>query len=91
MLNVICTVDRAGASVGGGNTPDNAVFLILTDTNGSFQKGFFYAADTVKNQMLAVALAAISNGRQVFAVVDPPDNSNKPIPSECYELDIIVD
>ena len=87
-----CTVDRAGVSVEAADTPDNPVYLVLTDVAGTFQKGLFYASDPVKSQMLAVALTAVTTGHQVFVIADPPDDgSGRPHPAQCYEIDIIVD
>ena len=66
MPEYTCTVVQAGAAAsGGGLTPDPGVLLYLTDTQGSFPPSWFFAAQTAKNQMLAVALAAISTQSQV--------------------------
>lgn len=88
-----CTVDSAGASTQAADTPANPVYLVLTDVRGSFQKGLFFASDAVKYPILAVALTAVATSRPVFVVADPPDDGSRgrPIPSECYELDISVD
>jgi hypothetical protein len=88
-----CTVVSAGASVEAADTPDNPVYLVLTDLGGKFENGLFFASDAMKREMLAVALTAISTGKHVYAVADPPDDGSagRPHPAECYELDIVLD
>jgi len=79
-----CTVTQAGASVGSPNlTPIPNIFIGLTDTAGSFSNQQFFAANDGKNAMLAIALAAISNGNNVSAAVDAPVAGTL---TECYAL-----
>jgi hypothetical protein len=79
-----CTVTVAGASVGSPNlTPIPNIFIGLTDTAGSFSNQQFFAANAGKNEMLAVALAAISNRLNVSAQVDSPVAGKL---TECYSL-----
>jgi hypothetical protein len=80
-----CTIN--GASVDGysGSTPIVSVFL--TDVAGTFGTSYaFNVPDAAKNQILAVALAAISTQSSVSALVDPP-----PTGGQCYVLQILVD
>ena len=96
MPNFICTVDRAGISTiqPDPDTPANPVLLTLTDTGGTFSKTDFVASDQIQKEMLAVALAAISTGRQVFVVADTPDNGGgggQPHTPVCDEIRIVVD
>jgi hypothetical protein len=87
-----CNVDSAAASVQASDTPDNPVYLTLTDLGGAFQQGLFYAADAMKREMLAVALAAISTGKNVYVDADPPDQSDqRPVPAQCYTIGLILD
>jgi hypothetical protein len=98
-VEYICNVVQAGTATGAGNTPDPEIQISLTDTNGFFAFGWFFAAETAKNQMLAVALAAISTQSRVNAWIDPP---NVPITGpgqgpgvpigigQCYSLYIIA-
>jgi hypothetical protein len=84
----ICTVNQAGPATGTGQTPDPVVQFSLTDTNNAFSNAWFFAAGASKNQMLAVALAAISTQSQVNAWVDPPQ-AGVGI-TQCYALYIIA-
>ncbi len=90
-----CTVDSAGpfASAATPNLPADPVFLTLTDLGGAFQQRVYYAADSIKREILAVALTAISTQRQVGAFVAPPDpreDPREPSLTECYALGVIV-
>jgi hypothetical protein len=78
----ICTVNQAGPSSGAGT-----VQLALTDTNKTFSNTWFNAVSQFQNQILAVALAAISTQSQVNAWVDPPEAGTT---TECYALYIIA-
>jgi hypothetical protein len=62
-----CRVDRSAVGQSG------AVLLMLTDTAGRFNGRWFRAAITVPREMLAIALTAISTGRQIVADLDSPD------------------
>jgi hypothetical protein len=84
-----CIVISAGPTIRWSDTPAPEVIIQLSDTNNSFTGNWFFAAQDAKNQMLAVALAAISTQMQVSAWVDPPNTNNTPW-TQCYELRIIV-
>jgi hypothetical protein len=66
-------------STTGGEFPDGAVFI---------------AADSVKKEMLAIALTAISTQRQVWVQADQPnfnaDRNQLNLP-QCYILALVVD
>jgi hypothetical protein len=59
------------------------VLINLTDAAGSFSDTWFFATASAKNQMLAVALAAISTQSQVSAFVETPAGGTA---TECYNL-----
>ena len=81
-VEFICTVNQAGPSIDSGQ-----VQFSLTDTNKTFSNTWFNAASPFQNQMLAVALAAISTQSQVNAWVDAPQAGNT---TECHALYIIA-
>lgn len=83
-----CTVNQAGSSVEGSETPNPQTYLNLTDLGGSFTGTWFFAADKAKREMLGVALAAVSTQNQVSAFVDPPNAGNNPL-TQCYTLHIV--
>jgi hypothetical protein len=83
----ICTVDAAQAETNLQTPPNSLITMILTDTKGSFAKTGFQVPDEVKREILAVALAAISNQGQVLALLDDPAQ----VPRLCYLLQIFVD
>lgn len=83
----ICTVDAAQAETNLQTPPNSLITMILTDTKGSFAKMGFQVPDEVKREILAVALAAISNQLQVLAVLDDPGQ----VQSMCYLLQVFVD
>lgn len=80
-----CTVNQVGPAADGTDTPPPTVYLMLSDTAGSFNYQWFYAAENSRNQMLAVALAAISLGRHVTAALGVPSPTGLPYP-QCYRL-----
>jgi hypothetical protein len=81
-----CWVNQAGVGTQGDNeTPNPVVYFALTDVNGSFNASWWYAVEPGKNQMLAVALAAIANQYQVHAFLDPAKPGPGPHPA-CYNL-----
>ncbi len=82
-----CWVNQAGVGTQGGTeTPNPVVYFQLTDVKGSFTGAWWYAAEPGKNQMLAVALAAIANQYQVNAFLDPAvPGGSSPHPA-CYNL-----
>jgi hypothetical protein len=68
-------------------TPDPIVQIVMTPVNSGFPQATYFAPQAAKNQMLAVALAAISTQSNVQAYVDQP-----PAPAgthlQCYSLQI---
>ncbi len=85
----LCTIDGASAGSNNLQPPFNSVAqVVLTDTQGSFTKTVFQAVDEVKREILAVALAAISNQAQVLAILDPPTAGATWL---CYMLQIVID
>ena len=90
-----CWVVGAGASTEPqfADLHDPQVYVVLTDLQGNFRQQWFYVAEAMRREILAVAQAAISTGRQARAVVDPPEEPPKggpPPTPKCYELDIVV-
>jgi hypothetical protein len=83
----ICTIDGAQAETNLQNPPNSLITMVLTDTKGGFAKTAFQVPDEVKREILAVALAAISNQCQVLTVLDTPTA----VPRKCYLLEILVD
>lgn len=70
-----CNVKQAGPLSNDGSRPNPAVFINLQDDGGNWEGGlWFYAADNCKDQMLAVALRAISTGRKVSVSLEDPPN-----------------
>jgi hypothetical protein len=66
------------------------IYLDLTDLGGSFAQTWFYAANTSKKEMLAVALAAISTQSQVRAVLDIPTGQDVTPHPQCHRLYIVA-
>lgn len=83
-----CTVNNAGASVGGPETPDPQIYFNLTDTGGSFAGQWFFAANKAKQEMLAVTLAAVSTQSSVFVWLDPPVAGSSNL-TQCYTMHIV--
>jgi hypothetical protein len=83
----LCDVVQAGVTINSSLTPAPTVYVVLTSpankTNSGFQNEWFYAADVAKNQVLATALTALSNGSQVHVWVDPPTGKE---PTQIYDL-----
>jgi hypothetical protein len=73
-----CTVNNAGPASDANETPIPAIYINLTDQGGSFANKWFYAADNSKQQMLAVALNAMTVGASVQMGGDPPNDNNNP-------------
>jgi hypothetical protein len=84
-----CWVQQAGASMQGTDTPKPEVLFLLNDAAGSFQDAWFYAPEPAKNQMLAVALAALANQYQVHVFVDPPQPGGGPA-VQCYNIYLVT-
>ena len=85
----VCNVNQAGAAGNGTETAVPVVYIMLTDaaTGGpQFTDQWFYADNNGKDELLAVALSAISAGKQVTATYDPPSNpGGEPYP-QLYRL-----
>jgi hypothetical protein len=82
-----CTV---GMAVPAADATEDAhspvIYISLTDQGGAFNDRVFFAADATKDEMLAVALTAISlNNRPVYAEVDPPNPGGVPY-TQTYRL-----
>jgi hypothetical protein len=84
----LCNVAQASVSVGVPQTTDPAIQILLTDANGLFSNTPFFAADAGKNQMLAVALSAVSLQAQVNAYVDDPTQPVNPPGAQVYSIAI---
>jgi hypothetical protein len=80
-----CTVNRAGPAADATEYPPPVIYINLTDQAGSFGGQWFFAASNAKNEMLAVALSAISLGKTVNASLDPPVAGGTPY-TECYRF-----
>jgi hypothetical protein len=84
----ICNVNQAGAAGNGTETAVPVVYIMLTDvgTGPKFTDQWFYADNSAKDELLAVALSAISTGKQVNATYDAPTNpGGEPYP-QLYRL-----
>jgi len=57
-----CQVNEAGPATDGTETTPPVIYIALTDQAGTFSGQWFYAAENSKDEMLAVALSAISTG-----------------------------
>jgi hypothetical protein len=82
-----CVVNLAGPGSDGTETTPPVVYFELTDTANppAFTTTWFFAADNAKNQMLAVALAAVSTGSTVYLEADPPKPQNDPL-TQIYRM-----
>ncbi len=67
-----CTVNGAGATTALDRANMPGTYVILTDQGGAFRIQYFKCADSVKREMLASALTAITTNRPVSVEVDPP-------------------
>jgi hypothetical protein len=83
-----CQVNQTGAAMNNsGETPNPMVLVRLTDVGGTFSNTWFYAPQAAKNQILAVALAAITTQSQVNVYVDPPQSG---VTTQCYNMYIMA-
>ena len=81
-----CAVNQTGPSMNGTETPGvlPVVYVNLTDTTNNppqFSNQWFYAMAGSQSQVLAVALAAITTGKHVSAILTAPA---APVPSGPY-------
>ena len=74
-----CMVNEVGPVSDGTETPAPVIYLNLSDEGGTFINTWFFAADSCKLQMLAVALSAISLRLQVEVGGAPPNANNEPV------------
>jgi hypothetical protein len=82
-----CAVNGASLDVY-SNPAIPQVSITLTDLGGSFVNTAFTVADVAKREMLALALAAISNQLQVSAYVDDPTAGAATW--NCYSLGLLA-
>jgi hypothetical protein len=73
-----CTVNEVGPASDATDTPHPVVYINLTDTEGSFSNTWFYAANGIQNQVLDVAIAAISDRKDVEVGATAPKPENEP-------------
>jgi hypothetical protein len=73
-----CTVNEIGPAADGTETPDEVVYVNLSDTQGNFTNQWFYASEGSQNQMLAVGLTAMNKNRQIYVAADPPNAGGTP-------------
>jgi hypothetical protein len=83
-----CAVNRVGPAADGDEYPPPVVYIMLSDQAGTFENQWFYAASNAKNEMLAVALSAISLGKFVNTSLDPPNEGGTPY-TQCYRFYIM--
>jgi len=82
----VCTVDEAGPAANpalgpGANPalgPSPVINVHLSILTGAWTKNWFFVHEDLRREALAVALAAISSQRRVFAIFDPPNPGNDP-------------
>lgn len=90
---VTCRVNQVGPAADGTETPVPVLYINLTQmpqATGTFNGQWFFCHPAAKDQMLAVALSAISLGKQVVASLDPPNAGGSPY-TQVYRLYIYVD
>jgi hypothetical protein len=80
-----CTVNEVGPASDGTETAQPVIYVNLTDVSGSFTGQWFFAAENSRTEMLAVALSAISLGKQVTAALDAPNAGGSPY-TQCYRM-----
>lgn len=89
-LMFTCNVNEVGPVVDGTETASPTIYLNLTDTGGSFDHTWFFAANNCKREMLATALAAISTQSQIRAVLDVPTGQDTIPHPQCYRMYIVA-
>lgn len=90
---VRCRVNQVGPAGNGTETPVPVIYINLTQMpkeKGTFDAQWFFCTAAAKDQMLAVALSAISLGMLVEANLDPPNPGGSPY-TEVYRLYIFVE
>jgi hypothetical protein len=88
IVGVRCTINQIRAFTDLGTPPKSQTSVVMTDDAGTFANTEFIAVDEAKREILAVALAAVSNNLSVFGSVDDPNGflGNPSI----YQLAMIV-
>jgi uncharacterized membrane protein len=81
-----CTVGWVGPAANSTDGPNPVVYIGLAPNDNSFDECWFFAADNAKTEMLAVALAARSLNRPVWAAIDPPNLPAYTPYTEIYRL-----
>ena len=71
-----------------GTTYVSQPLVVLDDAGGAFTSKSFQLNKTLKNEMLAIVLAAMSNGFQIMIYADPSSTTNPPIIYEMHVLSI---
>jgi hypothetical protein len=87
----VCSIDRAGISAQDERgRPDPNVDLVLTDTATppAFRQEMFTPDASIQDQVLAVALTAISTGRRVRGLFELAEGRAEAGP--CLALEIVV-
>lgn len=73
-----CTVNAVGPASDASDTPGPVVYINLTDTAGSFENIWFYAANGIQQQLLDVGIPAITDGKDVSVGAIAPEPGNNP-------------
>jgi len=73
-----CTVNAVGPASDASDTPVPVMYIQLTDTAGSFENIWFYAANGIQQQLLDVGIAAITDGKDVSVGAVAPLPGNQP-------------
>jgi hypothetical protein len=81
----VCTVNEVGPAADATETAQPVIYINLTDVSGSFTGQWFFAAENARTEMLAVALSAISLGKQVTTALDQPNTGGSPY-TQCYRM-----
>ena len=79
LFSKYCNVVWVGSNITGTNTPPLEVNIWLTATDGTFTNTQFYFPAVAQNQMLAVAIAAMTTGKTVSASGTLPNTPNTPL------------
>jgi hypothetical protein len=82
-----CSVDQVDAFTDNVNPGKSVITVVLTDSGGTFSQTRFNVIDGAKREILAIALAAVSNQYNVDVQVDVPTGV---APILCYRLAIIA-
>lgn len=91
----VCSLNRAGilAEEYTSRFPAPTVNLTMTDTADppAFQDEWFISVASVQDQVLAVALGAVSTRSQVNGYLDlPSEEGGEWFPGVCYGLEVML-